>query len=79
VIWLTANQSCGDRKQFIKFWNGFAMIKAVGYYSQGKGLNLGNGLFTRLPVCHDPRQIGNLGNPTTIIFSVKFNPHDFIL
>jgi len=48
---LKANESCGDREELIKFRNAFAMIKTIGNHSQGKGLNLGNGFLTSLPVC----------------------------
>ena len=47
------------------------MIETIGNYSQSKGLNLRKSLFTGLPVCHDPRQIGYLGNPATIILKER--------
>ena len=72
-----ATESCGDREKLIEFGNAFAVIEAIGNDSQGKGLNLRNRLFTGLPVGHDPRQVGHLGNPATIIFAFKFNPNDF--
>ena len=74
-----ATESCGDREKLIEFGNAFAVIEAIGNDSQGKGLNFRKSLFTGLPVCHDPRQIGHLGNPAAIIFTLKFNPYDFIL
>ncbi|NWF57409.1 MAG: hypothetical protein HXY45_21730 [Syntrophaceae bacterium] len=79
AIWLKPNESCGDRKELIEFRNAFAVIKTIGNHSQGEGLNFRESLFTGLPICHDPRQVGYLGNPATIIFTLKFNPHDFIL
>jgi hypothetical protein len=79
AIWLKANESCGDREELIEFRNAFAMIETIGNDSQGKGLNFRESLFPGLPICHDPRQVGYLGNPATIIFTLKFNPHDFIL
>ena len=61
------------------FRNASAMIETIRNYSQGKGLNLRKGLFTGLLVGYDPRQIGHLGHPGAIIFTLKFNPYDFIL
>ena len=47
------------------------MMETIRNSSPGKGLNLRKSLFTGLPVCHDPRQIGYLGNPAAIILKER--------
>src|SRR5574341_227864 len=72
-------RSCRYREELIEFRNGFAMVKAVGDHSEGQGLNLHNGLFTSLPICHDPGQVGHLGDPATIIFTLDLDFHRVVL
>jgi len=64
---LTANGSGNDGETVGSQWNRFAIFEPISQDPQGKLLDPRYGLFMRVAVDHNARQIGDLGDPPTIV------------
>ena len=51
---------------------GLAVLEAIGEDTEGECLGVGNRFIARGPVGEDAFQVGNLGNPPTIVFAIDF-------
>ncbi len=51
------------------------MINPIRNHSQSQCFNFGDGIFSRFTIRQDTGEIGNFGNPTTIIFFLDIYLH----
>ena len=56
-----------------KFARGFTVLEPLGKHAKRQGLNFRDSLGLVHAVCHYARQVGDLGDPSTISFAFEFN------
>ena len=71
--------SCRHGEDRVQFRRVLPVFKPVGKYSQHESFNLGLSLTPARSVGHSPRQCGDLGDPPTVLFALKFNYHEILL
>ena len=49
-----------------------AMLEAIGQDPERECLSVGDGFIARCPIGEDSLEVGNLGDPATILFAIDF-------
>jgi len=74
---LRAIDSCGNREEVGEFGNRLAVIKTISNHTKRQSFGFGYSLLFRDTVYHDPWEIGNLCNPSSVFFTINFDLHIF--